>query len=64
MENAIHIRYVEYRSEMRRLISVLKVQGRRHDHTLRDFHITDKGMRVGKAFDKTDTALTGVVLDG
>ena len=64
MENAIHIRYVEYRSQMRRLITVLKVQARQHDHTLRDFHITDKGMRVGKAFDKTDTALTGVVLDG
>jgi circadian clock protein KaiC len=64
MENAIHLRYVEYRSEMRRLITVLKVQARQHDHTLRDFHITDKGMRVGKPFDKTDTALTGVVLDG
>ena len=64
MENVIHLRYVEDRGELRRLVAVLKVRARRHDHSLREFHITREGLRVGKAFDKADRALVGFAHSG
>ncbi len=59
MDNALHMRYVEDRGEMKRLITVLKLRARQHDHSLREFIITDKGLSVGKPFSKAETALTG-----
>jgi circadian clock protein KaiC len=59
MDNALHMRYVEDRGEMRRLITVLKLRARKHDHSLREFIITERGLSVGKPFSKAETALTG-----
>ncbi|CAA9366670.1 MAG: hypothetical protein AVDCRST_MAG68-4917 [uncultured Gemmatimonadetes bacterium] len=59
MDNALHMRYVEDRGEMRRLIAVIKLRARKHDHSLREFIITEKGLSVGKPFSKAETALTG-----
>ena len=64
MDNALHLRYVEQKGEMKRLIVVLKMRARMHDHSLREFIITDKGLAVGKAFSKADTALLGVAHHG
>jgi circadian clock protein KaiC len=64
MDNALHMRYVEQKGEMKRLIAVLKMRARMHDHSLREFVITDRGLSVGKAFSKADTALLGVAHHG
>jgi circadian clock protein KaiC len=64
MDNALHLRYVEQKGEMKRLIAVLKMRARMHDHSLREFIITDKGLAVGKAFSKADTAILGVAHHG
>ena len=62
MDNALHMRYVEDKGEMKRMISVLKVRARMHDHSLRQFQITGKGMSVGKPFDRAEMAMTGFSL--
>ncbi|HEX8362136.1 MAG TPA: ATPase domain-containing protein [Longimicrobium sp.] len=64
MDNALHMRYVEDQGEMRRLIAVLKLRARKHDHSLREFIITEKGLAVGKPFSKADTAITGLAHRG
>ncbi len=64
MDNAVHLRYAEQKGEMKRLIVVLKMRARMHDHSLREFIITDKGLSVGKAFSRANTALLGVAHHG
>jgi circadian clock protein KaiC len=36
------------RGHVRRAITVLKMRGSDHDRRIREFHITDKGMKVGE----------------
>jgi KaiC/GvpD/RAD55 family RecA-like ATPase len=60
LDNALHLRYVEQKGEMRRLIAILKVRSRAHDRALRELHITDKGLSVGKAFTGSEMVLTGL----
>ena len=62
MDNVIHVRAVEQKGEMSRLVAVLKVRARMHDHGLREFHITPMGMSVGKAFSGSEMVLTGLGL--
>ena len=62
MDNALHLRYVEQKGEMKRLLTILKVRARAHDHALREFHISEKGLSVGKAFDRSEMVLTGLGL--
>jgi circadian clock protein KaiC len=64
MDNALHLRYVEDRGEMKRLIAILKIRARMHDHSLRELRITGKGLSVGKPFSGADTALTGFARRG
>jgi circadian clock protein KaiC len=64
MDSALHLRYVEQKGEMKRLIVVLKMRARMHDHSLREFIITEEGLSVGKPFSKADTALLGVAHHG
>jgi len=64
MDNALHLRYVEQKGEMKRLIVVIKMRARKHDHSLREFVITEKGLSVGKPFSKADTAILGVAHHG
>ena len=60
LDNVLHLRYVEQKGELKRLISVLKVRARQHDHRLRQFHITEDGMKVGKPYDHSELVLTGL----
>jgi circadian clock protein KaiC len=64
MDNVLHMRYVEQKGEMKRLIVVLKMRARMHDHSLREFVITNKGLAVGKPFSRADTALLGMAHHG
>lgn len=59
MENAILLRYVEVNSQLYRLISILKVRGNSYDTSLREFCISDQGLRVGAPFKDADAVLTG-----
>jgi circadian clock protein KaiC len=62
MDNALHLRYVEEKGELKRLIAILKVRARMYDHALREFRITPEGMSVGRAYDKSEMVLTGLGL--
>lgn len=62
MDNALHLRYVEQKGELKRLIAVLKIRARMHDHSMREFRIAGKGMSVGAAFDRSEMVLTGLGL--
>jgi circadian clock protein KaiC len=62
MDNALHLRYVEQKGEMKRLLAILKVRARPHDHSLREFIINAKGLSVGKAYTNSEMVLTGLGL--
>ena len=56
-DGIILLRYVEYQSEMRRALVVLKMRGAAHEKGIREFTIDDEGMHVGEPF----LGLTGVL---
>jgi circadian clock protein KaiC len=60
VENLIALRYVEYRSQSRRLLSVLKIRDSGFDLALREFVITDgSGISLAGAFEGAEELLTG-----
>ena len=58
-ENLILVRHVEIRSDVSRLISVIKVRDRAHDGAIRKLEITDRGLSVGDRFEGSEQVLTG-----
>ena len=46
-ENILHLRYTELNQQLRRLLAILKQRESDFDPSLREFHITPKGMGVG-----------------
>ncbi|WP_366515675.1 ATPase domain-containing protein [Solimonas marina] len=58
-ENIVLLRYVELDSRLRRLISLLKVRESDFDAAIREFEITDQGVRVGQVFRHAEGLLTG-----
>lgn len=42
------LRYVEVAGEMKRSLTVLKMRGSSHDHAIREFSISERGMTVGE----------------
>ncbi|MDQ4078926.1 MAG: hypothetical protein M3220_22125, partial [Chloroflexota bacterium] len=58
-ENIILLRYIELRSRLVRLLSILKVRARAYDPTPHEFTITDQGIVVAETFEFTD-GLSGV----
>jgi circadian clock protein KaiC len=61
-QNIIMLRYVELRSELHRLVSILKVRDSEYDASIRELHITDRGVDVGEKFESADRILTGSAL--
>jgi len=61
-ENLIYLRFVELRSHLYRLLSVLKVRDHSYDASLREFHITDHGIRLEKTFESAEAILTGTAV--
>jgi len=59
-ENIIFLRYVELRSQLYRLISVLKTRRSGHDVTLREFTIDDGGITIASTFAPAEAILTGL----
>jgi circadian clock protein KaiC len=58
-DNIILLRHVELRSQLYRLISILKVRDRAYDGAIREFQITDRGVVVADTFDTAELILTG-----
>lgn len=58
-ENLILLRHVEIRSDVSRMISVIKVRDRAHDGAIRKLDITERGLSVGDRFEGAEQLLTG-----
>jgi circadian clock protein KaiC len=58
-ENLMLLRYVEIRSQLRRLISVVKVRDSDFDSSLREFRITATGIEFAQTFDSAEAILSG-----
>jgi circadian clock protein KaiC len=58
-DNIILLRHVELRSQLYRLISILKVRDRSYEGSIREFRITDRGVVVADTFDSAEQILTG-----
>lgn len=59
VENIILLRYVELRSQLYRLISLMKMRESQYDSGIREFSITDKGITVADTFESAEAILTG-----
>jgi circadian clock protein KaiC len=58
-DNLLLLRHVELRSQLYRLISILKVRDHAYDGAIREFQITDRGVVVADTFDSAEQILTG-----
>jgi circadian clock protein KaiC len=58
-ENLVLLRYFEMSSQLRRLISVVKMRDSDFDPSLREFQITSAGLEVADTFDTAEAVLSG-----
>ncbi|HZI76201.1 MAG TPA: ATPase domain-containing protein, partial [Gemmatimonadales bacterium] len=59
-DTLLSLRFFEAFGEVRKAISVLKKRSGHHEHTIREFQITDHGVRVGEPLHAFQGVLTGV----
>ena len=59
-DNVILLRYFEAGGKVRRAISVIKKRTGRHETTIREYTISDKGLILGEPLDKFHGVLRGV----
>jgi circadian clock protein KaiC len=59
VETVVLLRYVELRSQLYRLVSIMKMRESRYDTSIREFKITDKGLDVAASFESAEAILTG-----
>jgi circadian clock protein KaiC len=59
VETVIMLRYVELRSQLYRLLSIMKMRESRYDTSIREFRITDTGLEVAASFESAEAILTG-----
>jgi circadian clock protein KaiC len=64
VENLVLLRYVEYRSSVRRLIGILKLRESDYDPALRELLITDQGIQLGGSFEGAESLLSGLARTG
>ena len=58
-ENLLLLRYVELRGRIHRILSVLKMRDSTYENDLREFEITDEGIRVLAPLRSVKGLLTG-----
>lgn len=51
-DNVILLHYIREKSMVKRAVTVLKTRGSQHDHSIRQFNISSKGLSVGEAFEE------------
>jgi circadian clock protein KaiC len=59
----ILLRYVELRSQLYRLLSIMKMRESRYDTSIREFSITENGVAVAGSFATAEAILTGHAID-
>ncbi|WP_375760305.1 RAD55 family ATPase [Corallococcus exercitus] len=59
VENVILVRYVELRSQLYRLLSIMKMRESAYDSAIREFSISGEGIRVADTFESAESILTG-----
>lgn len=59
-ENLLLLRYVELRSQLYRLLSIIKMRESAYDSSIREFIITNQGIKVDSTFTTSEAILTGV----
>jgi circadian clock protein KaiC len=59
VETVVLLRYVELRSQLYRLVSIMKMRESRYDTSIREFKITDDGLAVAATFETAEAILTG-----
>jgi circadian clock protein KaiC len=64
VENLVLLRYVEYRSSIRRMIGILKLRESDYDPSLRELRITPQGIQLGGAFEDAESLLSGIARTG
>ena len=60
VDNIIMLQYVELRSELHRLISIMKVRESGFDSSIREFTISEGGLHVASTFGSAEAVLTGI----
>lgn len=60
VDNILLLRYVELRSQLYRLISIMKMRDTGYDPAIREFRIHDQGIEVASTFDSAQAILTGI----
>ena len=53
------LRYVELRSQIYRLLSIMKMRESRYDTSLREFRIASDGIDVADSFESAEAILSG-----
>ncbi|WP_437578244.1 RAD55 family ATPase [Sorangium sp. So ce887] len=59
-ENVLLLRYVEFRGALRRILSILKMRGTMHDHSIRQYEIGGEGIRVLSRQESAEGLLTAI----
>jgi circadian clock protein KaiC len=59
-DSLLSLRFFEAFGQVRQAISVLKKRSGAHEHTIREFQISDRGVRVGEPLHAFQGVLTGV----
>lgn len=59
VESVILLRLLELKSQIHRLISIMKMRESDYDTSIREFRITDEGVRVENSFESAEHLLTG-----
>lgn len=58
-ENLLYLRFVEIRTHLYRLLSILKVRDRAYDSAQREFEISKHGIRLQQTFESAEAILAG-----
>lgn len=60
VESVLLLRYVELRSQVHRLISIMKMRESRYDAAIREFKLSAKGIDVADSFESAESILSGI----
>jgi circadian clock protein KaiC len=59
VDNIVFLRYVELRSQLYRMLSILKMRESDYEPALREFSISSRGIDVAETFESAEAILTG-----
>jgi circadian clock protein KaiC len=60
VDNIVFLRYVEFRSQLYRMLSILKMRESDYQPALREFSISTRGIDVAETFESAEAILTGL----